>query len=124
MSFQDAIKLGFTRATDFKGRAGKTEFWYWFAFQMGIIVVAGVVGLAMGMPLLAALAALALALPGIAVGTRRLHDQGKTGWLMLMAPVPLLGLYLLVLFAQSGHRGPNKYGPPSDAGASGVLTTA
>lgn len=55
-------------------------------------------------------------LPGLAVQVRRLHDQDKSGWLVLLAFIPYVGwLVLLVLMCVEGTRGPNRFGPdPKD----------
>ena len=58
--------------------------------------------------LLYGIAALAMLLPGIAVGVRRLHDIGKTGWLMLIGLIPVVGLLLLYWFVQPSE-GANEY---------------
>jgi uncharacterized membrane protein YhaH (DUF805 family) len=59
---------------------------------------------------------LAAIIPGIAAGVRRLHDTGKSGWMMLISLIPLIGGILLIVFlAQAGNQGPNNYG----AGAGG-----
>lgn len=50
-------------------------------------------------------------IPALAVGVRRLHDIGKSGWMWLVGLIPLIGLiWLLVLFATNGNPGENKYG--------------
>lgn len=54
---------------------------------------------------------LAAVIPGLAVSVRRLHDIGKSGWWMLLAFVPVLGLLLLFFFALDSEPGLNRYGP-------------
>ena len=59
---------------------------------------------------------LAILVPQIAVGIRRLHDTGKSGWTVLWALIPILGgLYLLYLLIQPGEAGTNEYGPEPTA---------
>ena len=54
---------------------------------------------------------LAMLIPTIAVGIRRLHDTNKTGWLLLVGLVPFVGgIILIVFFAIAGDEGPNQYG--------------
>jgi uncharacterized membrane protein YhaH (DUF805 family) len=49
--------------------------------------------------------------PGVAVGIRRLHDTGKSGWWLLIALVPIVGIIvLIVFFAQDSTPGVNDYG--------------
>ena len=55
---------------------------------------------------------LAMLIPGLAVGVRRLHDTGKSGWMLLIAFIPVIGLiWLLVLLATDSTSGSNSYGP-------------
>jgi len=50
--------------------------------------------------------------PGLAVGVRRLHDGGKSGWMMLISFIPLIGgIWFIVLMATDIDSGANKYGP-------------
>jgi uncharacterized membrane protein YhaH (DUF805 family) len=60
---------------------------------------------------------LALLVPSIAVGSRRLHDIGKSGWLQLLCFIPVIGWILLIYwFAQPGQAESNQYGaPPADS---------
>jgi uncharacterized membrane protein YhaH (DUF805 family) len=51
-------------------------------------------------------------IPGLAVGVRRLHDAGKSGWMYLVGLIPLAGfIWLIVLWAKEGEPGENKWGP-------------
>lgn len=65
----------------------------------------------------AALILLLVVLAGAWLGTanaiRRLHDCGRTGWLVLLSPVPLVGFGLgLYLLFNPGDPLPNRFGPP------------
>ena len=54
---------------------------------------------------------LAIMLPNIAVGIRRLHDIDKSGWWLLVGLIPLVGsIWLIVLFATEGNTGENQFG--------------
>jgi uncharacterized membrane protein YhaH (DUF805 family) len=59
----------------------------------------------------AGIAALALFIPNLAVGCRRLHDRGTSGWLLLLMLVPCASIVLLVFYLLEGTRGENIYGP-------------
>jgi uncharacterized membrane protein YhaH (DUF805 family) len=48
---------------------------------------------------------LAVLIPSIAVGVRRMHDVGKSGWFLLIP------IYNLILALSEGEKGDNKYGP-------------
>ena len=53
-------------------------------------------------------------LPGLAVAVRRLHDLGKSGWMVLVSLIPIAGsIWLIILFATEGDKGDNEYGPDS-----------
>jgi uncharacterized membrane protein YhaH (DUF805 family) len=63
-------------------------------------------------------------LPSLAVGVRRLHDTGRSGWWMLISFIPLIGgIVLIVFFATDGEEQPNPYGPNPKTvpGAASVL---
>ena len=50
-------------------------------------------------------------IPSLAVGVRRLHDVGKSGWMLLLAFIPIIGaIWLFVLFVTEGDMGDNEYG--------------
>ena len=55
-------------------------------------------------------------LPLLAVGIRRLHDIGKSGWYCLWGLLPIVGWIILIVYAaRPGMSGPNQYGPdPKD----------
>ena len=54
---------------------------------------------------------LAVLIPSIAVGVRRLPDTGRSGWMML-GLIPIVGaIILLVFFCQESGPGDNAYGP-------------
>jgi uncharacterized membrane protein YhaH (DUF805 family) len=89
MNFGQAISTCLSKYATFSGRASRPEFWWFFLFQILVSVAASMVG-----DTIAALASLALLLPALAVGTRRLHDIGKSGWWQLLG---LTGIGLLVL---------------------------
>ena len=104
---------------DFNGRARRKEDGMFLLFNIIFALVAMLVDNLLGMRIneqipygyLYLLYGLATFIPGIAVGVRRLHDVGKSGWWYLIAFIPLIGgLYLLYLFIQDGTPGSNEYG--------------
>jgi uncharacterized membrane protein YhaH (DUF805 family) len=63
------------------------------------------------LPFVANLYSLAVLVPSIAVGVRRMHDIGKSGWWLLISLIPLIGaIWLIVLLATEGNQGSNQYG--------------
>jgi uncharacterized membrane protein YhaH (DUF805 family) len=89
MDFAQAIKSCFTQYAGFNGRAPRSEFWWFFLFQVIVVVVASFVSQVIGN-----IASLALLLPALAVGARRLHDIGRSGWWQLLS---FTGIGILVL---------------------------
>jgi uncharacterized membrane protein YhaH (DUF805 family) len=75
MDFVSAVKSCLTQYAGFSGRAVRSEFWWFFLFQVIVLVIAGFLG-----DVVYGIAAIALMLPAFAVGARRLHDIGRTGW--------------------------------------------
>lgn len=102
---------------DFNGRASRQEFWMYTLVNVLIYVVVAAVFSAIGLRFVAGIYALATLLPSLAVGARRLHDIGKSGWFQLISIIPIVGLYLIVLYATEGQKGINKYGAEPKAGA-------
>ena len=88
MDFQTSIKTCLTQKyASFQGRAARSEYW-WFllAYVLGALVV-GV----LGMGILSLLYVLAMIVPLLAAGWRRLQDTGRPGWYILVpAGVSLL----------------------------------
>jgi uncharacterized membrane protein YhaH (DUF805 family) len=114
MNFQDAVRTCLQRKyADFGGRARRSEFWFFALFNILVQLVAGALDAVIfgSATIFGAVAALAMLLPGIAVGARRLHDTGRSGWWLLIAFVPLIGGLLLIYFyILQGDAGPNRYG--------------
>jgi uncharacterized membrane protein YhaH (DUF805 family) len=98
---------------EFNGRARRTEYWMFVLFNFIASAVLGVVGRIVHLPvLLSALYSLAVLIPSLAVSVRRLHDTDRSGWWLLVALVPVIGIIVLLVFAfQEGQPGPNQYGP-------------
>jgi uncharacterized membrane protein YhaH (DUF805 family) len=103
----------------FEGRASRSEYWYFTLFNIIIIILLSVVenslGLIVfasdgGLGVLSMLYALAVLVPSLAVGVRRLHDTDRSGWWMLLAIIPIVSLVLIVFFIFKGSEGDNQYG--------------
>lgn len=103
----------------FSGRAGRPEFWMFTLISFVISIVLAVIDSALGTaPVIGLVYSLAVLLPGLAVGVRRLHDIDRSGWWLLLALIPILGsIVLLVFFALPGAPGENSYGPKPPAAA-------
>ncbi|TBT51038.1 DUF805 domain-containing protein [Vibrio parahaemolyticus] len=102
----------------FSGRSRRKEYWYFFLFNLLISLfltfVDGLTGSfypGTGYGLFSGIYTLALLIPGIAVGVRRLHDIGRSGWWLLIVLIPIIGVLVLLYFTVSkGNSGSNRYG--------------
>jgi uncharacterized membrane protein YhaH (DUF805 family) len=121
MSFQDAVRACLTKYADFNGRARRSEYWWFVVFTAVVTTVASVADAIIGTRfsstgLIQVLATLALLLPSLAVGVRRLHDVGQSGWSLFLIIIPVLGALILIFAFFSRDSGPdNKYGPSPKA---------
>jgi uncharacterized membrane protein YhaH (DUF805 family) len=103
---------------NFSGRARRTEYWMFalfnFIFIIAAMILDNVLGTKIGMlpyGVFYFLYVLAILVPSLAVGVRRLHDVGKSGWFYFIVLVPLIGgIWLLVLFCTDSVAGENKWG--------------
>ena len=125
---------------DFNGRARRSEFWFFRLFyflSVFLPIFIGFILVYMGggdfqdystsespsvLTILGALiafvgviASIGLCVPDLAVTTRRLHDTGKSGWLMLLTMIPyvniITGIVLFVFYCMDSTPGENQYGP-------------
>lgn len=117
--FKDAVMQKYTK---FDGRATRAEYWYFVLYfiliSIGIGFVEGILGLRSSngsSGILSILFTLGVLVPYIAVGIRRMHDIGKSGWLLLLGLIPLVGgIVLLVFLVRKSDAGDNAYGKASN----------
>ena len=106
VSFFEAVKLAFVRIVDFKGRARRSEYWWFTLFN---IIVSAII--TMVLPEIAGIWSLIILLPSLSLCIRRLHDVGKSGWWYLMIFVPLVGEILLLVWFCRDSGPDNQWGP-------------
>ncbi|AVY67625.1 DUF805 domain-containing protein [Xanthomonas translucens] len=114
------------RYADFSGRSRRKEYWMFTLLNIIVITVLmvlvgigggfggqnGTSALSMAVFVLVCLYSLAMLVPSFAVQVRRFHDQGKSGWYVLLGLIPWLGgVVVLVFMLMEGTRGANVYGP-------------
>ena len=119
MKFQDSLNSVLLKNyANFKGRASRSEYWWFFLFGLVTSVVLALIEDAIGISkatatdgILVFLFLLAIIIPLCAVGTRRLHDGHTSGkWQFL--GLTLIGIIpLLIMFASKGDDNENEYGP-------------
>ena len=110
---------------DFSGRARRTEFWMFVLFNAIALIILTILDNLLGLSsssmgggsiyvsggILTAIYQLAVLIPSLAVGARRLHDTGRSGWWQLIALIPLVGAIILIVFwATDGEPAPNQHG--------------
>ncbi|MEM7076773.1 MAG: DUF805 domain-containing protein [Pseudomonadota bacterium] len=108
----------------FSGRASRPELWWWFLAVLITLMITSLIDAALIDPLLglertadeaarplSVLVSIALIVPNLAVGARRLHDTGRTGWWLLIGLVPIVGpLALIYFYVQPSASGDNEWG--------------
>jgi uncharacterized membrane protein YhaH (DUF805 family) len=125
--------LPLRRYFDFSGRSRRREYWLFFLFVIVGEIVTMMLDSALGLGgtttsssefgpagasasfsatggLLTWLFLLLMIVPGIAVAVRRVHDQDKSGWFVLIP------IYNIILMFLEGTRGPNRFGPDPKGG--------
>lgn len=135
MTFPEAIKSAFRNYANFRGRARRSEFWYFYLLNFIINFTARII---VSLPLIFSLASeggetvtpvsltgtftvfmglallvinLVLAIPSISVSVRRLHDTGSSGWYLLVGLIPMIGAVMMLFwFCQDSQPDANKWG--------------
>jgi uncharacterized membrane protein YhaH (DUF805 family) len=111
---------------DFEGRARRMEYWMFALINVIIALLLYsilFVGIFTESTFLSSIGGilylvyiLAVFLPGLGVSVRRLHDTNKSGWMILIALIPIIGaIWLIILYATEGDKGDNPYGPDPKA---------
>ena len=136
MAFIDSIKVGFAIICRFKGRSRRSLFWFFYLFTfltfiptiIFFIIFSKEILIILEIkqnedskksiniwPLIVLVALLLiniiLFLPLIAIGIRRLHDIGKSGYYLLLILIPVAGLIALIIFlVKDSDQNANEYG--------------
>lgn len=120
----DWTKKVLSNYATFEGRARRKEYWLYYLATIIISVAFGFIeGFMSGLmgstsmddaAISPIILSLALFIPTIAVGTRRLHDIGRSGWWQLLWFIPIIGwIVLIVFFALQTSPQTNQWGPPA-----------
>jgi uncharacterized membrane protein YhaH (DUF805 family) len=114
VDFQSAIKLQIENVTNFQGRASLSAYWWWALGVFAIAVVLEIFSFAIGSAALTLLIGLVMAvigLAGLSLAVRRLHDTDKSGWLLLLDLIPIVGaIIVLILMVMPGTPNQNRFG--------------
>ena len=109
------------RYADFSGRARRSEFWYFVLFYTLIVLMFyAIIGMGYAMESsalmmigsgLVGIFLLGVLIPYLAVTVRRLHDTGKSGWMILIGLIPIVGsIALIVFYCTDSQSRTNKWG--------------
>ncbi len=121
MSPIESIEVCFSKIFDYKSRASKTEFWWFYLIASFLILF---VQINSGIQILVNpgnvnfilfgdfLLLLPFSLAAISSGCRRLHDTGKSGWLLLLVITVIGAIPVFVWLASTGDIKENIYGKP------------
>ena len=115
----------FSHYADFSGRARRAEYWTFYLINLLIISILQGIGFAFAFNndddfilvnllfmILAGIYSLVIFMPQLAVAVRRLHDSGKSGAMILLNLVPIIGGIIVFIFmCMDSEPGPNEYGP-------------
>ena len=104
MTFGESISVCFKKYVGFDGRAARSEFWWFALFTFLVSLALGIVSQS-----LSSLFSLAVLLPSLAVGARRLHDTDRSAWFLLLWLIPVIGWIILIVWAIQEGKEPNRF---------------
>ena len=104
MTFGESISVCFKKYVGFDGRAARSEFWWFALFTFLVSLALGIVSQS-----LSSLFSLAVLLPSLAVGSRRLHDTDRSAWFLLLWLIPVIGWIILIVWAIQEGKEPNRF---------------
>ncbi|NUW72352.1 DUF805 domain-containing protein [Vibrio mediterranei] len=116
-NYIDVLKNNYA---NFNGRATRKQYWSYVLVSFVIALLFNIIDRIVGagseqFGLFGTFYSLAVLVPTLAVGCRRLHDTGRSGWWLFLYLIPLLGALILVIFFIFKSDHDNGYGaaPPS-----------
>lgn len=117
--FGEAVMNGITtNYCKFSGRASRSEFWWFMLFEMIVYAIVACLGSINQtfFNVLNGLVSLGFILPSLGLAVRRLHDINKSGWLVLLGLIPVVGtIILLIWYCKASDLTENQYGPVPNA---------
>ena len=121
MTYRESVKTVLLKTFDYKGRASRSEFWWFILFVYLLPFALGIVAAILSGPdnelptwFIWALSAyqIIILLPILSVGVRRLHDSGNAGGWILLIFIPYIGwLVFAILEILPSEPGDNRFGP-------------
>ena len=111
MNFLDSVQICYKKIFNYKGRASKSEYWW---FQLYFILISVLIFSLKDQTFSQVLLGLWIFnhLPLLAAAIRRFHDMNKSGWMLLWSFIPIVGGFIiLIMLIGDGTKGKNKFGP-------------
>jgi uncharacterized membrane protein YhaH (DUF805 family) len=111
MSPMDAVKSCLKGSLSFDGRASRSEYWWFYLFFVIVYALLTTIAGAAGVSALT-MAIILLVPASLGAAVRRMHDIGKSGWMMLLMIIPLVGFVLVIMWfvVDAGQPEANQYG--------------
>jgi len=101
LEFKPSIQDALNKYIKFSGKASISQFWWFILFTIIGEILASIAnriifGSSFG--ILGLFWFLIMLSPILAIGSRRLHDTGRSGWMQLFLILPIIGLIILIIF--------------------------
>lgn len=117
MTFEESVEHVFSNYFNAKGRASRSEYWWWYLFTILASIAVSLLGVIldyfMGIEFISTILTWGLSIliliPNICVQIRRYHDINRSGWWILCPIVNMVFLFF------AGDEGENDYGLPEGA---------
>lgn len=110
MNFLDSVSVCFKKYFIVKGRASRSEFW-WFQLIWVVSYLFAILSNNNAISYFFFGILIIIAIPLITVGIRRLHDTNKSGFYFFFNFIPFIGaLIYLAMMLPEGTKGKNKFG--------------
>lgn len=107
MNIKDSVTTCLKKYVDFDGRATRSEYWWFYLSFLVVYIILIVVDPSQ---MIGGIFNLAMLVPSLTAGARRLHDTDRSGWWQLIA-ITIIGIPVLWYFlASKGTPGDNRFG--------------
>ena len=97
-AFKQYFMPAIEQYANFNGKESRQSYWMFYLFYIVVLIALNIVESIIGGMWLSSLYMLAMFVPSISMGARRLHDTGRSGWWQLIALIPLIGIIVLIVF--------------------------
>lgn len=119
ISFGKAVKSFYANYFDFKSRSRRSEYWWAMLYELIVFFLVFSISAfmffvlkehAISILLLIGFYVFLIFIPDLAVTVRRLHDVGKTGWLVLICLIPFGSIILIGFLLKDSSKKENQWG--------------